>query len=69
MVRTLVPVVRFFPTETYPQAKAALLAHFDPRCRWSVDASPGYFIASLSGADMECNPEAAEAVASSSLAD
>jgi hypothetical protein len=41
----LVPVVRFFPTETYPQAKAALLAHFDPRCRWSVQASPGYFVA------------------------
>jgi hypothetical protein len=40
----LVPVVRFFPTETYPQAKTALLAHFDPRCRWSLRASPGYFV-------------------------
>jgi hypothetical protein len=44
---TLVPVVRFFPTETYPQAKAALLAHFDARCRWTVQATPGYFVASI----------------------
>jgi hypothetical protein len=57
---TLVPVVRFFPTETYPQARAALLAHFDPRCRWSVQATPGYFIASSSGSD---RVRAAEAVA------
>jgi len=46
---SLVPVVRFFPTETYPEARAALLAHFDPRCRWSVQASPGYFVVSSSG--------------------
>jgi len=39
-----VPVVRYFPAETYPEAKAALLAHFDPRCRWSVRATPGYFV-------------------------
>ena len=41
---TLVPVERFLPAETYPQAKAALLSHFDPRCRWSVSATPGYFV-------------------------
>lgn len=44
----LVPVVRFFPAETYPQAKAALLSHFDPRCRWSVSAAPGYFVPATS---------------------
>jgi hypothetical protein len=42
---TIIPVVRFFAAETYEQARAALLAHFDPRCRWSVDATPGYFVA------------------------
>ncbi len=41
---TMVPVERYFPAETYPEAKAALLAHFDPRCRWSVQATPGYFV-------------------------
>ncbi len=39
-----IPVERFFPAETYPEAKAALLAHFDPRCRWTVEATPGYFV-------------------------
>src|SRR5437867_3856264 len=55
---TLVPVVRFLPTETYPQAKAALLAHFDLRCRWSLRATPGYFVASSSGPrdDTESDP-------------
>ena len=38
------PVRRFFPAETYPEAQAALLAHFDPRHRWSVVATPGYFV-------------------------
>lgn len=47
---TTVPVVRFFPTETYREAKAALLAHFDLRCRWSVDVTPGYFISAPAGA-------------------
>jgi hypothetical protein len=42
--RTVIPVVRFFAAETYPEARAALLAHFDPRCRWSVEATPGYFV-------------------------
>ena len=41
---TTVPVVRFFPTEDYPQARAALLAHFDVRCRWTVQSTPGYFV-------------------------
>lgn len=45
---SVVPVERFFPAETYPQAKAALLAHFDPRCRWSVEATPGYFVPAAS---------------------
>ena len=39
-----VPVVRYLPTESYPDAKAALFAHFDMRCRWSADVTPGYFI-------------------------
>ena len=42
----LMPVRRFFPAETYPEAQAALLAHFDPRHRWSVVATPGYFVPS-----------------------
>ena len=40
----MVPVERFFPAETFPQAKAALLAHYDPRCRWTLDSRPGYFV-------------------------
>jgi hypothetical protein len=40
-----VPVERFFPAETFPEAKAALLSHFDARCRWTLDARPGYFVA------------------------
>jgi hypothetical protein len=44
-----VPVIRFFPTETYPEAKAALLAHFDPSCQRSLQATPGYFVASSVG--------------------
>jgi hypothetical protein len=42
---TMIPVERYFPVDTFPQAKAALLAHFDPRCRWTVEETPGYFIA------------------------
>lgn len=41
---TVVLVERFLPAETYPKAKAALLAHFDPRCGGSVEATPGYFV-------------------------
>jgi len=39
-----IPVERFFPVETYPEARSALLAHFDPRCGRSVEATPGYFV-------------------------
>jgi hypothetical protein len=41
---TLVPVVRFMPIETYPIAKEALLAHFDPECHRNVEKTPGYFV-------------------------
>jgi hypothetical protein len=44
----VIPAVRFFAAETYETAGAALLAHFDPRCRWSVEATPGYFVAAPS---------------------
>ena len=41
-----VPVERFFPAETYPQARHALLTHFDGALRArSVRATPGYFVA------------------------
>jgi hypothetical protein len=40
----VVPVVRYFPTDTYPEARAALLAHYDVRCRWTVEETPGYFV-------------------------
>ena len=40
-----VPVERFFPVETYPEAQATLLAHFPlPGAAWRVAVSPGYFI-------------------------
>lgn len=38
-----VPVERFMPAETYPQAQEALLAHFTLRYR-AVVAIPGYFV-------------------------
>ena len=41
---TLVPVVRFMAIETYPEAKEALLAHFDPSCQASLEETPGYFV-------------------------
>jgi hypothetical protein len=41
----VVPVERFLPAETYPKAKAALLAHVDPRCAEDLEATPGYFLA------------------------
>lgn len=50
---TAVPVVRYFPTETYREAKSALLAHFDLRCRWSVEVTPGYFVAAASNGARE----------------
>ena len=43
--QTLVPVVRFMAIETYPEAREALLAHFDPSCLGSLEETPGYFVA------------------------
>jgi hypothetical protein len=41
---TPVPMVRFFPAETYPEAQEALLHHFEGvPCRL-LDATPGYFV-------------------------
>lgn len=37
-----VPVERFFPAETYPEASAALLSHYRGPIR--VKATPGYFV-------------------------
>lgn len=40
-----VPVERFFPAETYPQARSALLAHYGEGVKaGSVRATPGYFV-------------------------
>jgi hypothetical protein len=40
-----VPVERFFPAETYPEARRALLSHFESALRArSVRATPGYFV-------------------------
>jgi hypothetical protein len=42
-----VPVERYFPAETYPQAQEALLRHFqDPACPRRLVAIPGYFVPS-----------------------
>ena len=38
-----IPVERFFPAETYPQAQEALLSHFGTRSRGLL-AVPGYFV-------------------------
>jgi hypothetical protein len=37
-----VPVERFFPAETYPEAQEALLSHYVPPER--MVATPGYFV-------------------------
>jgi hypothetical protein len=50
---TMVPVTRFFPAETYPEAKAALLAHFDLRCRWGVEVTPGYFVSTAASRSVD----------------
>lgn len=39
-----VPVERFFPAETYPQAQEALLSHFEGQRPQRVTATPGYFV-------------------------
>jgi hypothetical protein len=36
-------VERFLPAHTYPEARAALLSHFDSRHR-GVTATAGYFV-------------------------
>jgi len=38
-----VPVERFLPAQTYPEAQAALLSHFEAAYR-GVTATPGYFV-------------------------
>jgi hypothetical protein len=43
-----------------PVLRLQLLAHFDPRCRWSVSATPGYFVPAAS---TRSAPETTEAVA------
>jgi hypothetical protein len=39
-----VPVQRFFPAETYPEAQEALLRHYEHGSRGVVRATPGYFV-------------------------
>jgi hypothetical protein len=39
-----VPVERFFPAETYPEAQEALLHHYEGVPVSPVQATPGYFI-------------------------
>ena len=41
---TPVPVQRFFPAETYPEAQEALLRHYRDTPPSFVRATPGYFI-------------------------
>jgi hypothetical protein len=41
---SVVPVERFLPAESYPKAKAALLAHAGPGCGRRLEATPGYFV-------------------------
>ena len=47
---SIVPVVRFLPSETYPEAKEALLGHFDEECRETLEETPGYFLAASEAA-------------------
>lgn len=39
-----VPVERFFPAETYPEAQEALLHHFEGQPLSPLQATPGYFV-------------------------
>jgi hypothetical protein len=48
---TTIPVIRYLATETYREARAALLKHFDLRVRWSVEVTPGYFVAGTANVD------------------
>ena len=45
-----VPVQRFFPAETYPEAQEALLRHYENASRGVVRATPGYFVPVLARA-------------------
>jgi len=44
----LVPVERFFPAETYPQARGALITHFGVAMMSGASEVPGYFVLSSS---------------------
>jgi hypothetical protein len=39
-----IPMERFFPAETYPQAQEALLSHFEESPCRVLAATPGYFV-------------------------
>lgn len=39
-----VPVQRFFPAETYPEAQEALLSHAENAACRQLSATPGYFV-------------------------
>lgn len=39
-----VPVERYFPAETYPEAQEALLHHFEGVPVSHIEATPGYFV-------------------------
>jgi hypothetical protein len=39
-----VPVERYFPAETYPEAQEALLNHFEDVPVSRIEATPGYFV-------------------------
>jgi hypothetical protein len=45
-----VPVQRFFPAETYPEAQEALLRHYRNTPAQFVRATPGYFVPMRSSA-------------------
>ena len=46
-----VPVERFLPAETFPEAQAALLSHFDSAYR-GVTATAGYFVPAAARLEM-----------------
>ena len=49
-----VPVDRFLPAETYPEAREALLAHFQRRRLWrGMTATPGYVVPARAQADQK----------------
>jgi len=44
-----VPMERYFPAETYPQAQEALLSHFEEAPCRVLGATPGYFVPGRTG--------------------